>query len=82
MVDDKPQLLLAMKRVLGAKLTTVFVRQGNYAAGSNDKAIDPPPDVAIGAIADLLDLERSHYFAALDREGISHAGQATSKEQA
>ncbi len=31
MVDDKPNLLAAMKSALGAKLTTVFVRQGHYA---------------------------------------------------
>ena len=31
MVDDKPNLLAAMKGTLGARLTTVFVRQGHYA---------------------------------------------------
>ena len=64
MVDDKPQLLAPMKRVLGEKLTTVFVRQGHYAAGSTTKVIDPAPDISIGRIADLLDVERSDYFAA------------------
>jgi FMN phosphatase YigB (HAD superfamily) len=29
MIDDKPKILAAMKTVLGAKLTTVFVRQGH-----------------------------------------------------
>ena len=64
MVDDKPQLLAAMKRVLGEKLTTVFVRQGHYAVESTSKVIDPAPDISIGRIADLLDVERSDYFAA------------------
>jgi hypothetical protein len=31
MVDDKPDILAAMKRTLGEKLTTIFVRQGHYA---------------------------------------------------
>ena len=42
MIDDKPQLLSAMKRALGKKLTTVFVRQGHYAAQSADTVIEPP----------------------------------------
>jgi FMN phosphatase YigB (HAD superfamily) len=54
MVDDKPQLLVAMKRLLGAQLTTVFVRQGHYAAESRDTIFDPAPDVCIDRIADLL----------------------------
>ena len=53
-VDDKPQLLAAMKRVLGAKLTTVFVRQGHYAAESVNTVIDPAPDLNIGCVGDLL----------------------------
>ncbi len=40
MIDDKPQLLTAMKQVLGARLTTVFVRQGHYTAESESTAID------------------------------------------
>lgn len=55
MVDDKPQLLAAMKRVLGAELTTVFVRQGHYAAAARDTVFDPAPDVCIERIADLLE---------------------------
>jgi FMN phosphatase YigB (HAD superfamily) len=31
MIDDKPFLLAAMKRLLGSSLTTVFVHQGQYA---------------------------------------------------
>jgi len=55
MVDDKPQLLAAMKRLLGAQLTTVFVRQGHYAAESRDTAFDPAPDLCVDHIADLLE---------------------------
>jgi len=57
MIDDKPQLLAAMKRMLGAKLSTVFVRQGHYAMDSASVAIDPAPDLGIERIGDLLDLD-------------------------
>jgi hypothetical protein len=32
MIEDKPQLLAAMKQILGVRLTTVFVRQGHSEA--------------------------------------------------
>ena len=37
MVDDKPNLLAAMKSTLESKLTTVFVRQGHYALAAEPK---------------------------------------------
>jgi FMN phosphatase YigB (HAD superfamily) len=61
MIDDKPQLLAAMKRVLGARLTTVFVRQGHYALVSADTATDPMPDLGIECIGELLDFDMSHF---------------------
>lgn len=59
MVDDKPKLLAAMKRVLGDRLTTVFVRQGHYAAASDNASVTPPPDHAIAHIGDLCNLTMS-----------------------
>jgi FMN phosphatase YigB (HAD superfamily) len=53
MMDDKPHLLAAMKRQLGDKLTTVFVRQGHYAAMADLATIQPPPDHTIQAISEL-----------------------------
>jgi len=53
LVDDKPSLLAAAKAVLGPRVTTVFVRQGHYAAAAPDPAW-PAPDLAferIGALA-------------------------------
>ena len=61
MVDDKPQLLAAMKRALGGKLTTVFVRQGHYATESVNVVIDPAPDLTIQRIGDLLDRNASDF---------------------
>jgi FMN phosphatase YigB (HAD superfamily) len=53
MVDDKPQLLAAMKNHLGDRLSTVFVRQGHYAAQADLAALQPAPDYSIAAIGDL-----------------------------
>jgi FMN phosphatase YigB (HAD superfamily) len=64
MVDDKAPLLAAMKRVLGPVLTTVFVHQGHYAAQSANTVIDPPPDLEIQRIGDLLDHNPSDFPAA------------------
>ena len=54
MVDDKPSLLAAMKSILKNTLTTVFVRQGHYALAAEAKAADPPPDLTIERIGDLI----------------------------
>jgi FMN phosphatase YigB (HAD superfamily) len=67
MVDDKAALLAAMKRVLGENLTTVFVRQGHYAAQVADTGIDPRPDLEIERIGDLLDYDLSDFIAAAPR---------------
>jgi FMN phosphatase YigB (HAD superfamily) len=74
MVDDKPLLLAAMKRALGEKLTTVFVHQGHYAAQSTNTAIDPPPDLEIERIGDLLDHDRADFLAASPL-GVAAANQ-------
>jgi len=52
MVDDKPQILADMKQQLGARLTTVFVRQGHYAAAAGETS-GPAPDMTIACIGDL-----------------------------
>jgi FMN phosphatase YigB (HAD superfamily) len=57
MVDDKSNLLAAMKTVLGAKLTTVFVRQGHYARDPESKTVSPAPDLTIEHIADLKNFQ-------------------------
>jgi FMN phosphatase YigB (HAD superfamily) len=53
MVDDKPNLLAAMKSELGDRLTTVFVRQGHYAAQADMASIRPAPDHTISRIGEL-----------------------------
>jgi FMN phosphatase YigB (HAD superfamily) len=52
MVDDKPNILVDMKKVLGDKLTTVFVDQGHYAAQA-PAAVRDTADMHIATIGDL-----------------------------
>lgn len=56
MVDDKPNLLAAMKRQMGDRLTTVFVQQGHYAAQADMATIQPVPDHTIARIGELSEL--------------------------
>jgi FMN phosphatase YigB (HAD superfamily) len=57
MVDDKLRLLAAMKKTMGARLTTVFPRQGHYALDPAHTAAYPAADLAIERIGDLVDIE-------------------------
>ena len=61
MVDDKPNLLAAIKRVLGPRVTTVFVRQGHYAHAAVLSEITPTPDRTIETIAELREFRRSDF---------------------
>ena len=54
MVDDKANLLAAVKSVLGDRMTTVFVRQGHYALAAESNAVTPAPDMTIERIGDLI----------------------------
>ena len=53
MIDDKVRLLTAIKKVWGDRVTTVFPRQGHYAADA-EVAKYPKPDVTIERIGELL----------------------------
>jgi FMN phosphatase YigB (HAD superfamily) len=59
MVDDKLRILAAMKATWGARLTTVFVRQGHYATDPSVLNTYPPADVTIERIADLANVAAS-----------------------
>jgi FMN phosphatase YigB (HAD superfamily) len=50
-IDDKAALLGQTKMALGARATTVHVRQGHY---SSEAPSGPAPDLAVDRIADLL----------------------------
>jgi FMN phosphatase YigB (HAD superfamily) len=54
LVDDKLRILTAVKKFWGSRVTTVFVRQGHYAADPKILASYPPADISIAGIVDLL----------------------------
>jgi FMN phosphatase YigB (HAD superfamily) len=54
LVDDKVRILAAVKKFWGSRVTTVFVRQGHYAADPKILASYPAADISIGRIGDLL----------------------------
>jgi FMN phosphatase YigB (HAD superfamily) len=57
MVDDKVRILAALKDVWGARVTTIFPRQGHYARDDAAVAKFPPPDITVDRIGDLLAVE-------------------------
>ncbi len=58
LVDDKVRILAAVKKAWGARVTTVFPKQGHYAADAAEVAKYPAPDITIARIGDLLDYDR------------------------
>jgi hypothetical protein len=64
LVDDKLRILTAVKEVWGARVTTVFPRQGHYACDPKALAEYPPADVAIDRIGDLVRYDLPSLLAA------------------
>jgi FMN phosphatase YigB (HAD superfamily) len=54
-VDDKLRILTAIKNVWGKRVTTVFPRQGHYAQDPEILAKNPPADITINRVGELLD---------------------------
>ncbi len=67
MIDDKLHILAAMKRAWGAKLTTVFPKQGHYAYDPQIISSSPPADIEIAAIGDLASFDLPTLLAAASR---------------
>jgi hypothetical protein len=61
LIDDKLRILSAVKAVWGDKVATVFPRQGQYAEDAKAISAYPPADVAIGAIRDIIGLDRGAF---------------------
>ena len=64
LVDDKLRILTAVKAHWGARVTTVFPRQGHYARDPEALRTFPAADLAIDRIADLLTVDHSTLFPA------------------
>ena len=54
-IDDKIRLLTAFKQIWGERVTTVFPRQGQFGLDAAVIAENPPADVTIDRIAELLE---------------------------
>jgi FMN phosphatase YigB (HAD superfamily) len=63
LVDDKVRILSAVKQVWGARLTTVFPRQGHYAHDA-DVANYPAPDITLERIDQLTGYDAAALVAA------------------
>jgi FMN phosphatase YigB (HAD superfamily) len=72
LVDDKLRILSAVKRAWGGRVTTVFPRQGHYAADPKNLTSYPPADVTLSRIGELVDYDRQTLLEAAD----SHGGRA------
>jgi hypothetical protein len=57
LVDDKVRILSAVKRQWADRVTTVLPMQGQFATDPTIAAAHPAPDVTVGGIADLLDVD-------------------------
>ena len=63
LVDDKVRILSAVKQAWGARLTTVFPRQGHYAHAA-DVAQYPAPDITVERIDQLTGYDAAALVAA------------------
>jgi FMN phosphatase YigB (HAD superfamily) len=64
MVDDKVRLLTAIKKYWGARVTTVFPRQGHYALDAALVAQYPKPDITMERIGELQKYSLEEMLAA------------------
>ena len=60
LVDDKERILALAKAVMGGKLTTVWVKQGHYAADPKQYQ-EPRPDITLDNIGDLRGLGKEAF---------------------
>ena len=66
LIDDKLRILTAVKKAWGRRVTTVFPRQGHYAADPNALSSYPPADISICRIGELVDYDLQALLAAAD----------------
>ena len=66
LVDDKPRILAAVKKVWGDRVTTVLPRQGQFAHAADAASYRPAADLTVERISDLLAYDFTDFIA--DRE--------------
>jgi len=60
------RILAAIKKAWGRRVTTVFPRQGHYAADPKILASYPPADISIRRIGELVDYDAHAFLGAAD----------------
>jgi hypothetical protein len=60
-IDDKLRILTEIKKIWGAKVTTVFPKQGHYALDPKIVGSYPPADITIGRIGELLNYSEEEF---------------------
>jgi FMN phosphatase YigB (HAD superfamily) len=68
LVEDKPEILAAIKRALGSRITTVLVRQGKYANRPLDE--QPAPD----RVFDNIGAFAASDFSELNLDAVAEVG--------
>ena len=76
LVEDKPDILATVKRVLGSRVTTVLVRQGKY--GRMELPDEAPPDLVFDSIGALAESD----FSRLDSSSLNARAPGTSVPRA
>lgn len=69
LIDDKLRILAAVKRAWGSQVTTVFPRQGHYAADPKILNSYPPADITISRIGELVEYDLQALLDAADAPG-------------
>lgn len=65
-IDDKSQILFDAKKVLGNRLTTIFVKQGKYASSPLPENFTP--DITVAHIGDLRKYTAEQFFHTTNKE--------------
>jgi FMN phosphatase YigB (HAD superfamily) len=66
LVDDKPRILAAVKKIWGDRVTTVLPRQGQFAHAADAASYRPAADLMVERISDLLAYDFTDFIP--DRE--------------
>jgi FMN phosphatase YigB (HAD superfamily) len=62
LIDDKLHILAAVKKIWGERVTTVFPKQGHYAFDPKILAENPPADIELAKINDLLKFDLATFL--------------------
>jgi FMN phosphatase YigB (HAD superfamily) len=64
LIDDKLRILASVKKIWCERVTTVFIKQGHYAFDAETLAEQPPADIALDKIGDLISFDLATFLKA------------------